>query len=560
MLRRACSFAALCLTAAGVLLSAGAAAGQETQPIAANLVVNPHLTTDRTVDTSSPEAMVRSLVKPGMSDQEKAIAIYNFVRRTMFHYRYLTDFGGGGTMDLINGTGYCLCTPTASTQARLTRLAGVNAHVLTTPGHGSVCVQWDGKWRWMDAFIGACVWNKDRTTIATLDEILSDTSLIRRENPSPVPFFPCGAVLYEDALRWEPTNEKYHKDCGPDDLAWTERAKPGDHSPMTWDDRSSLAITLRPGETYTRPWDHEPGMFFLFKTEDKYAPPHHLCGIEAEQRDTVNWPYFKPYVKEIASTDARTQKPCTVKTGRYWANGRLTWKPDLASPNVLRDFAAARNVRVDTKAHVIEVEKADGPAVLEWAVKCPYMLQGGYFQAACVGDVRAAINVRPASGAAADEFAPLERAAAGENGVRPQGSAPIFTGDVLKRADLRPHFARKIGTRNYTLRLELRGQGARVGQIELVTIFQHNMYALPQLMPGRNEVTVTAAQPATLKNTPFVLEYAWDEPDVPGRLHVERRMIDRSPYTFDVTVPGPDLPRMRHLLFANEGAPLNREP
>ncbi|MCX7591520.1 MAG: transglutaminase-like domain-containing protein, partial [Kiritimatiellae bacterium] len=82
-------------------------------------IVNPHLVTDRSVDTSSPEAMVKSLVKPGMSDREKALAVYNFVRRTMFHYRYLTTVAGGGTMDLINGIGYCLCTPTAGTQARL---------------------------------------------------------------------------------------------------------------------------------------------------------------------------------------------------------------------------------------------------------------------------------------------------------------------------------------------------------------------------------------------------------------------------------------------------------
>ena len=35
-----------------------------------------------------------------MSDEAKALAVYNFVRRTMFHYRYLTNFAGGGVMDL----------------------------------------------------------------------------------------------------------------------------------------------------------------------------------------------------------------------------------------------------------------------------------------------------------------------------------------------------------------------------------------------------------------------------------------------------------------------------
>jgi hypothetical protein len=498
-------------------------------------VVNPRFTTDRSVDTSSVEAMVKSLVKEGMSDQEKALAIYNYVRRTMFHYRYLTDFAGGGTMDMINGVGYCLCTPTAGTQARLCGVAGLKAGVLSTLGHGSVAVYFDDKWNWMDAFVGGCLWDQERKHLAALPEIVAQPALLKRENPSPVPLFPCGKVLLDDALRFEPGNEKYHKECGPDDADWATRSNPGKCERMDWPDKSSLAIVLRPGETYTRSWDHEPGMYFLFKTAERLGPPHHFCGVEAEQRDTINWPYWKPYVKEITSTDPVTGKPVTVKTGRYWANGRLVWHPDLAAPGLLDAFASARNARVDAAAKAIVPANPDEPAVLEWAVKCPYMLQGGRLEVACEGKLSASVRAKDKG-----QFEPMELKA--EGGV--------------SRGELRPFFAKAIGTRSYTLRLELSGQGARITALDLATVFQHNMYALPQLLPGKNEVTVAVGNPQALKDASFVVEYSWEEN---GKPRAEKREVDRSPLAFTIEVAGPDLPRMRALTLANRPAAKRNE-
>ncbi|MDD4889573.1 MAG: hypothetical protein PHU85_06550 [Phycisphaerae bacterium] len=509
--------------------------------MAADVVVNPRVTTDRSVDTSSVKAMVDSLVKPGMSDQDKALAVYNFVRRTMFHYRYLTEYAGGGTMDLINSVGYCLCTPTAGTQARLFSEAGLNGHVLTTLGHGSVCVEWDGKWHWMDAFLGGCVWDKDRKTIASLEEIVADPSLLKRDKPGPAPLFACGAALYDDAIRWEPNNKKYHAECGPDDTDWAARSNPGKHQPMVWNDVSSLDITLRPGERYTREWDHVPGMFFLFKTEEKFAPPHHFCGVEAEQRDTVNWPYWKPYVKDIESTDARTGKKVTVKTGRYWANGHLTWQPRFDSAEVLKQFARAENAAV--KDGAIVPADPSRLAVLEWRTKLPYMLQGG--QLSVTGEsVSVSVWVSPKRSDKSPKTQP------------DAGFSPLELREESKSlsADIRPHFAKPnlMGSREYVLRFELNGKDARLAGLSLDTVFQHNMYALPQLMPGKNEVKVAVANPDALKAAKFVVEFAWDSPE--GRLKTDERVIDKSPFTFSIDIPeGKDLPRMRRLAMSNKG-------
>ena len=441
---------------------AGAALGAD--------VVNPHVTTDRSIDTSSVKAMVAGLVKPGMSDREKALAIYNYVRRTMFHYRHLTGVGGGGAMNLINGTGYTLCTPTASVQVELCEAAGLKARILNTPGHGSCTVFYDGRWHWMDAFLGGCVWNKDKTDLAGLQEVVDDPSLLTREDPSPVPLFPCRDLLYADALRFEPGNQKYHQACAPDDASWTQRAKPGERHGAYWSSSMTLDITLRPGETYLRRWDHEPGMYFLTKVQERFAPPHHFCGLDAEKRDRVNWPYWKPYVKPITSLDPKTGKTTTVQTGRYWANGRLTWRPDLSSPDLVKQFALARNVQATE--HGLAPADPARAAVLEWTVTCPYILQGGWLRVKTSGTVTASIKTAPAGA-----FAPL----------------PLADRDGALEGHLRPHFLRTMGTRNYVLHLELAGRDARLSNLELDTVLQHNMYALPQLMPGRNRMKVVAA-------------------------------------------------------------------
>ena len=358
--------ATLILSALFLMIGGPALAGEN--------IVNPLVTTDRSVDTSSVERMVATLIKPGMTEQEKALAIYNYVRRTMFHYRTYPKYGGGGAMNLINGVGYCLCTPTAGAECELLEAAGIKACILDTPGHGSVVAKIDGEWHWLDAFLGGCVYNEKRTALTTLPDIIAHPALLKRENPSPVPLLPCIDLLYADSLRFEPDNTKYHSDCAPDDFAWAAKATPGSMTPTYWTSSMKLDITLRPGESYAREWDGQKGMYFLHNTQERFAPPHHFCGIDAEQRDTINWPYFKPYLKEITSFDPnpKVNKKVTVKTGRYWANGTLRWSPRM---NDLGTFSRTENVKIaDGKIVLADASK---PGTLELAVRCPYMLVGG---------------------------------------------------------------------------------------------------------------------------------------------------------------------------------------
>ena len=65
-------------------------------------VADPYVTTDRSVDTRSAKTIVRSLTAGEMTDEEKALAIFHWVRRVLFH-------SGKGSHDfnkMINVYGY----------------------------------------------------------------------------------------------------------------------------------------------------------------------------------------------------------------------------------------------------------------------------------------------------------------------------------------------------------------------------------------------------------------------------------------------------------------------
>ncbi len=491
-----------------------------------DFVINPYVTSNRCVDTRSVQSIADSLSKPGMKARDKALAVYNYIRRTMFHYRFLSKKtgGGGGAADLINRVGYCLCTPTAGAQSHILQSMGVTARILGTTGHGSFVAEWDNRWHWMDAFLGLAAWNENRNDLATPEEIKENLSLLERENASPAPLLPCGDILYADGLRFEPGNTEYHDQCGKTDIEWVKRCELSNHKNYIWDNTFKPDIVLRPGERYTRDWDHEPGMYFLTGVDSEFAPPHHFCGEAAEMRDTVNWPYWRPYMKSIESFDPKTGEKQTVRTGRYWANGRLTWRPSLS---VLEQCSETENVQF-IEGRLVPVDSGL-PMKLVWRTDLPYFCQGGSLEVAGEGDMSLSIDTPDSLCALLD-------------GIKTEHG---------KHFDFRPVFLEDMGRTGYRLCLELQGGGACIESLEQVTVFQHNMYALPQLMPGQNEIRVDLANPAILRRRGFYVEFEWEGKD--GDIRSKREKVESSPQIFSVEIDraAEDLPRMRYLTLEN---------
>ena len=55
-----------------------------------SMVINPIVSTDKSVNTYSVKTIAADIIKPGMSDEQKLIALFQYHRRVMHHFRLQT--------------------------------------------------------------------------------------------------------------------------------------------------------------------------------------------------------------------------------------------------------------------------------------------------------------------------------------------------------------------------------------------------------------------------------------------------------------------------------------
>lgn len=113
--------------------------------------------------------LAKTLVHPGMSDLEKAIAVYRFSSRN-FH-GFTMGWGATEMTRFINAFGYSYCWGQADFQHLLYEACGLKARAPLVKGHSTVEVLIDGEWRLMDAFMRLLVPAGELDGIATGEEM-----------------------------------------------------------------------------------------------------------------------------------------------------------------------------------------------------------------------------------------------------------------------------------------------------------------------------------------------------------------------------------------------------
>src|SRR2546430_1756213 len=96
-------------------------------------VAEPWVTTDRTVDCSSYESIVRDVVKGGMTDEQKALALFQFFRQRVYHYMNMPE--SRDPLMCLNVLGNTLCGSQGTCMKGLLGAAGIKARVRSMPGH-----------------------------------------------------------------------------------------------------------------------------------------------------------------------------------------------------------------------------------------------------------------------------------------------------------------------------------------------------------------------------------------------------------------------------------------
>ena len=425
---------------------------------------------DRAPDCSSLESIVATVTRGCKSDDERAVALYNFCRYAYYHHAYPNEPGGISALKFINVYGWGLCGGQHSVMAAIWEEAGYpwRYRGWSSPGHTTVEVFYRDRWHYLDTFLKFYTWMPDpqapgRRTIASQEDIRANPTLVT----DAFRLDPARNVCYQVDNQFDYIGEKVNWTapafmvCGdtlPGVLSGVGSSRNAG-SPRGWggirfdDPDYSTAVNLGVGYALTLDWDKIDDAFY-FRGRDR--GPYHTCG----DKDYRNCPAIGPLLEPYNAKDR----------ARSWSNGTLVFQPDLRNDAFLGSLQEMQNALWRNGA--LEPQDPARPGVFVVEMSSPYVV--------------AKASGRIDSADARTEFSPDQA-----------NWTPVELADLSQSA---------AGRYRYYVRVTFRKP---VRAVELVSVVQHNQEALPYLAPGRNAITVAATNPQALGKNRLVVTYAY---------------------------------------------------
>ena len=426
---------------------------------------------DRAPDCSTLRTIVDSVTRDCKTNDEKGIAVYNFMQLSHYHQGYPAEEGGLGALKEINVYGWSLCGGLHTIEAALWRELGWEWRYVgwSDPGHTTVEARYDGRWHYFDAFLKFYAWMPDPNapggrTIAGEDDLKANPALIL-EN---FELDPARAVYYRKGDRFEVLGGVANWKapaflcCGdtPQDMLKGLKNSSVSGSPTGWAGLEfdspgySTDIDFAPGGSLELTWDPISGASWWNGREYK---PGHTCGDKDSRNCPSIGPIVEPYLAEGQGK-------------RSFASGTLTLAPDLADPSALKAFAAFENAKI-AGGKVVPID-ASKPATITMELRSPYI---------------------------------MSRATGTAEGL---DAADLSTdGGKTFRPIKLDDFSEQVGGK-YACLVRLATKTALAAP-KLSAIVQCNRGALPYLSPGKNRVTVTVADPKALGDRSLAITYAY---------------------------------------------------
>ncbi len=232
-------------------------AAEDMRPFSRNMVVddvlqwvsiegaaqNPRLLVEGMPDLSSADALFASILKPGMSDFEKALAVHTVVARfSVYTSTPRTTWGLDDPILALNG-GCGICGNFATWANALARRAGLPARIYEITGHTVSEFFYDGRWHMFDPTTRSFFIGRDNRSVASARELERTPELMRR------------AGAGRNLVEWFETAENNRVGTDGGVTGWT------------------ADVTLRPGETLVRKADKDgPSLWnYEISREERYA-------------------------------------------------------------------------------------------------------------------------------------------------------------------------------------------------------------------------------------------------------------------------------------------------
>jgi hypothetical protein len=198
-------------------------------------VINPWLSNGRNTFRTIAE-IIATATEPGMSDAEKALAIW--FQDCQYHYHGACE--GGDSSDPVrvyNVYGFYQCGSNATQLAAQLLEAGLKvAPSAGTLGHTTARTFFDGRWHDLDGDQHAIFLLRDNVTVADDQDLVRDHDLIKRAHTM--------GILLNDSRQLDQGFAAYYSHEGV-----LDGQRDGKHG-------TTMGMVLRPGETLTWRWGH----------------------------------------------------------------------------------------------------------------------------------------------------------------------------------------------------------------------------------------------------------------------------------------------------------------
>jgi len=197
-------------------------------------LVNPWIIANNTRDWRSIDHILSNIIDDGMSDAEKARAIWKFSCKHRYHYTCADD-EVKDTIKMLNCYGYTLCWDEAYTVANLWQAAGLKIRRGYPHGHCTTEVYFDDAYHLLDSDEHLLYLLRDNKTIASEEDLSRDHDLVKRGHAY--------GVL-------QPESREHSE--GAASLFFHTGPRSGDRPQLT---THTMDLTLRPGEALIWSWE-----------------------------------------------------------------------------------------------------------------------------------------------------------------------------------------------------------------------------------------------------------------------------------------------------------------
>ncbi len=472
---------------------------------------NVHIRSSTTVDLSDLQSIVRDVIKPEMTNRQKAVKLYHFLRTHAYSRHYPTEFChrafGNATeypIALLNIYPWGQCETWHNLAADVFSAAGFKCRkriFMDLGGHFFVEVYYDGKWHYIDPSQGFYFCLRDGKTIASVEDLRKDPTLITKP-------------VSKEGFLWDISDsalEKYAEQiCGK--IIISKRGSDADGIHMPEKKCHSMKINLYTGDTYMLSSDK------LGPKGIWYYPPKIPASVFKEinkknKQRNITLPDIGPY----PWTDREVNK-----NWKYagFANGFLEFRPQIDCDGKVSRLLNTSMLDIsNTGPLTFSVKAGTGSAV--WFFSVPFVPVEGEvcFEKEPGGSVDIFISVNNGK-----EWVKVASANAEE-----QGKCGFKLREFI------------LGAYQYQIKMTLTGKTA-VRCLFFRTIFQMSPAAVPGLASGKNVITFITENPDALKQAHASIEYRWEEKTDHKTVNKKmQKSLTGSPQSFEIDCQGSEV-------------------